>query len=166
MHEAFSKHRHRASEPKSCSDPGDFLSPGATRLRTSTRMDGFVCVSSHLPHCSRRHWGGSDISIPAMKSSWHYSSPPGIPIRNANDLGESEDKCLEWNYMSLLCLSFSIPLLGIMQFPCTPPFSQVSRVLQELLGKCCTLMAVAELRPASCCNDIAPYGAFQPRFSP
>lgn len=44
--------------------------------------------------------------------------------------------------MRSLCLSFSFPLLGIMQFPCASPFSQASRVLQELLGKCCTMMAV------------------------
>lgn len=86
VHEAFSKHQHRASQPKSCSDPSDFLSPSATGLPTSARMDGFVSVSSQLPHCSRRLWGGSDISTPVMKSSWHCSSPLGIPIRNANDL--------------------------------------------------------------------------------
>lgn len=66
----------------------------------------------------------------------------------------------------LVVPQFLRPPMGIMQFPCAPPFSQVSRVLREPLGKCCTPMAVAELKAALCCNDIAPYGAFQPRFSP
>lgn len=67
--------------------------------------------------------------------------------------------------MRSLCLSFSFPLLGIMQFPCASLFSQASSVAGAA-GQVLHADGCAELRAASCCKDIAPYGAFQPRFSP
>lgn len=143
-----------------------FPAPESTQASRKCSGGCLVSVSSRPPHCGGRHWGGSDISIPVMKSSWHCSSPLGIPIGNANGWGGGKDQSLGGNYASLPCLGFSIPLMGVRLFPHAPPFSQVFKVLQEPLGECCTPIAVAELKAASCCNGIAPYGAFQPRFSP